>query len=114
MDINQRILDLQQRTGLSKQEFAMKIGVSQASLSHLQSGRNKASLDLVLSILQTFEDVNSDWLLFGRGEIYKSREGDAKTPGLLKLIDEITVLNEMNYNSLSSRIEILKQRITEG
>ena len=69
MDISKRILELQQESGLSKQDFAMKIGVSQATLSHLQSGRNKASLDLVLSILQTFEDINSDWLLFGKGEM---------------------------------------------
>ncbi len=114
MDISKRILELQQESGLSKQDFAMKIGVSQATLSHLQSGRNKASLDLVLSILQTFEDINSDWLLFGKGEMRRYKEGDNKSPGLLKLLDEISMLNEMNYNSLSNRIEILKMRIKEG
>jgi hypothetical protein len=44
----------------------------------------------------------------------RNKEGDNKSPGLLKLLDEISMLNEMNYNSLSNRIEILKMRIKEG
>lgn len=36
---------------------------------HIISGRNNPSLDVLLKILERFTYVDSDWLLFGKGEI---------------------------------------------
>jgi len=61
-----RIKDIIKESGLSNGEFADRIGVNRASLSHILSGRNKPSLDFVLKLLEAFDAVSSDWLLFGK------------------------------------------------
>ena len=49
--------------------FAEAIGIKRASMSHIINGRNNVSLDVLLKILERFTYVNSDWLLFGKGEM---------------------------------------------
>ncbi len=61
-----RIKNIIKESGLSNGEFADRIGVNRASLSHILSGRNKPSLDFVIKLLGAFDYVSSDWLLFGR------------------------------------------------
>ena len=70
-----RILEVFNYTQLSRLEFANKVGISNAVLSHLSSGRNKASTDLIISILTNFEDISPEWLLFGHGDMLKSQKG---------------------------------------
>jgi transcriptional regulator with XRE-family HTH domain len=70
-----RILEVFNYSQLSRLEFANKIGISNAVLSHLSSGRNKASTDLIISILTNFEDISPEWLLFGHGDMLKSQKG---------------------------------------
>jgi predicted transcriptional regulator len=53
-------------------EFAKLIGISQRSMSHYMNGGRKYNLDVVLKILDTFPDISSDWLLFGKGEMHKA------------------------------------------
>lgn len=53
-------------------QFAEEIGIQASGVSHVLSGRNKPSLDFILKMLKTYSDLNSDWLLFGEGEMYKS------------------------------------------
>ena len=53
-------------------QFAEEIGIQASGVSHVLSGRNKPSLDFILKMLKTYNDLNSDWLLFGEGEMYKT------------------------------------------
>ncbi len=110
-ELAQRILNYSTQLGLSKNDLANKIGVSPAVLSHIASGRNKPGLDLILSFLTAFPKVNPDWLLFGHGP--ESREGDGETEKIenIKLLLEVKLLNEMNYNVLKEKIENLERRI---
>ncbi len=57
---------------LSASGFATKIGVQRSSISHILSGRNKPSLDFVMKILHTFQEVSIDWLMDGKGSFPKS------------------------------------------
>jgi transcriptional regulator with XRE-family HTH domain len=57
---------------LSASGFADKVGVQRSSLSHLLSGRNKPSLDLILKIVQNFPEVDLYWILNGKGTFPKS------------------------------------------
>ncbi|MGG5577713.1 helix-turn-helix domain-containing protein [Myroides sp. C15-4] len=52
---------------LSASSFADKIGVQRSSLSHILSGRNKASLDFILKIHDAFPELNIEWLIKGIG-----------------------------------------------
>jgi transcriptional regulator with XRE-family HTH domain len=57
--------------GLSASAFADKLGVQRSGLSHLMSGRNKPSLDLVMKITESFPEVDLYWLLNGDGQFPK-------------------------------------------
>ena len=61
-------------------KFAEEIGVGSSALSHYLGGRNKVSLELVTKILERFRGINPEWLLFGRGEMYKSADAKLTNP----------------------------------
>lgn len=60
-----------QHEGLAPSRFAEKIGIQRSAMSHIISGRNNPSLDVLMKILETFNYIDSDWLLFGKGEMNK-------------------------------------------
>jgi len=64
-----RILQIMQKEGLSNVEFAEKLGISTSSLSHIFSGRNKPSLEVVMRIHKACPYINLNWLLYGDGEM---------------------------------------------
>ncbi|HDZ41926.1 MAG TPA: XRE family transcriptional regulator [Bacteroidetes bacterium] len=53
-------------------QFAEEIGIQPSGVSHVLSGRNKPSLDFIIKMLTTYSELNTDWLLFGRGEMYRT------------------------------------------
>ncbi len=71
--MKERIIQVMEREGLNSSKFAEEIGIQRAAMSHIINGRNNPSLDVITRILQTFPDVNSDWLLFGKGNMYKEK-----------------------------------------
>lgn len=65
----ERIRSLMVAKGLSSTQFADEIEIPRAIMSHLLSGRNKPSLDVMLKIVQAFPEVSINWLLLGEGEM---------------------------------------------
>ena len=55
-------------------EFAELIGVKQVTLNQQVVGDRKLSLDVILAILNSFEDISAEWLLRGVGNMYKNAE----------------------------------------
>ena len=82
-----RIILLLKTQDLTSSQFADEIGVQRSSISHILSGRNNASLEFVTKILKRFPDLNSDWLIFGKGAMY--RESNAALADKLALSDEL-------------------------
>ena len=78
--------------GLSASAFADKLGVQRSGLSHLMSGRNKPSLDLVMKITESFPEVDLYWLLNGEGQFPKGDD----TPTALNQIVPKPIYNEPN------------------
>lgn len=68
-----RILQVMENEGLTPSKFAEAIGIQRSAMSHIISGRNNPSLDVLMKILETFQYVDSDWLLFGKGEMRRSQ-----------------------------------------
>jgi len=73
--MQERILLLMKSFGMNPSEFADEIGVQRSSISHILSGRNNPSLDLVTKILNRFPEIDSNWLVLGKGSlVVKSEE----------------------------------------
>jgi transcriptional regulator with XRE-family HTH domain len=68
--MNNRIQLILKTKDISASKFADEIGVQRSSISHILSGRNNPSLDFIQKILKRFPDINSDWILTGKGSMY--------------------------------------------
>ena len=69
-----RIQRIMNEGSFTPSAFADKLNIGRAVLSHILNGRNKPSLDVVTRILETIPDINSDWLLFGVGNMLKKAD----------------------------------------
>jgi transcriptional regulator with XRE-family HTH domain len=74
-----RILLILKVKNLTASKFADEIGVQRSSISHILSGRNLPSLNLIQKILKTFPEVSSEWLLNGVGPMSKTPNMDLFT-----------------------------------
>ncbi len=66
-----RLLLFLNKEGLSATVFADEIGVQRSSISHIISGRNNPSYDFIIKILEKYSYLNAEWLLTGKGDMYK-------------------------------------------
>ena len=71
--MKERILEFLKAENKSSAQFAEEIGVQPSGISHIVSGRNNPSLDFVLKMLDRYRYLSVEWLLFGRGEMYKDK-----------------------------------------
>ena len=83
-NILNRIKKIISDNNLSNSEFAEKIGIPKSSVSHLLSERNNPSLDVIIKISEIFEDISTDYLIFG----YESNKEITSEP-LNNLFDNI-------------------------
>ncbi len=67
-----RILKFLQTENKTSSQFAEEIGVQPSGISHILSGRNIPSLDFIIKMLEKYEFLSTEWLLFGRGPMYSS------------------------------------------
>ncbi len=58
---------------ITPSKFADIIGVNRSSISHILSGRNNPSLDILQKVLTKFPHINPDWLLLGQGNMFRNR-----------------------------------------
>ncbi len=101
--LENRILEVFNQSNLSRQEFANKLNISNAVLSHISSGRNKASLDLVLNLLNAFPHINPEWLILGKGDmLISNKENELKRfkDQLNMKIDSLIISNKKLQDEL--------------
>ncbi len=75
----ERVKKILETFRLSPSQLAETLNVQRSNISHILSGRNKPSLDLIQKILTEFPELNSDWLLFGKGDMKKSAKAPEAT-----------------------------------
>ncbi len=102
-----RIKEIIAYSGLSDRAFAIKCGVAQNTLNRQLNGVRELSLVTVNAILSTFEDISTEWLLRGKGEmlISESIKKDESTERITRLVDTIatlqgTINEQMKTNQL--------------
>lgn len=67
----ERIKKIMEEENLSSSGFADKINVTKGTITHILSGRNNPSLDVISKILTSYPELNPDWLLFGKGVMFR-------------------------------------------
>lgn len=64
-----RIQKIIENYNLTSNSFAHEIEVNRSTISHILTGRNKPSIEVVQKILKRFNSISSDWLLLGNGNM---------------------------------------------
>ena len=99
-----RILKFLKEENKTSAQFAEEIGVQPSGISHILSGRNNPSLEFVIKMLEKYKFLSTDWLLFGKGDMYKAQ----KTPSLFEernlftqTIEQFDNLKNNNVDSIT-------------
>ena len=69
--MNYRLQQFLSAENITQAQFADIIGVARASVSHIIAGRNKPGFDFIQNMSRHFPDLNLDWLINGKGRMYK-------------------------------------------
>lgn len=80
MTERERIMQVMTQKGLTSSQFAESIGIQRAAMSHITSGRNNPSLDVMKKILERFPDISADWLLMEKGPMTRGTQPTAAPP----------------------------------
>ena len=93
--MNTRLKQFLAAENISQAQFADTINVVRASVSHVLAGRNNPSYDFIRAIMDNYPALNIEWLILGKGKMYKEREA-----GLLFEEPEQEAMPEMPESSL--------------
>lgn len=72
MTINERFAEILKSKNISVKDAASLIGKSDVYVRKLMRAGESFGIEPVLLILNSIEDVNADWLLRGKGDMFKS------------------------------------------
>ena len=101
MDGKLRIL--MQSENLTASRLAEILEVKPAAISHLLSGRNKPSFELLCKIVNRFPQINPYWLLGDAEEMYNTNgqiaSANTQVPTSDSLFDQPSVAAEKSDNS---------------
>lgn len=88
--MRERVIEFLKAENKTSAQLAEEIGVQASGISHIISGRNRPSLDFVIKMLERYTYLSSDWLIFGKGSMYKETPG----PDLFTSILENSVTSD--------------------
>lgn len=86
---------------LTSAQFADRLQINRAVISHILNGRNNPSFDVIDKILRGMY-INYDWLVYGEGEMYK--QGAHRSGAMPKSIDLFSQ-NLINEHKESEKTE---------
>ena len=69
--MNKRLQQFLSAENISQSQFADRIGVGRANISHILSGRNRPGYEFIENLAREYPRLNLEWLLLGKGKMYK-------------------------------------------
>jgi transcriptional regulator with XRE-family HTH domain len=91
-DISNRYRELREVNKLNQKEFAKKIGINQSSLSDIEKGRTKPSVDTIMATCRTF-GVQADWILFGEKVVFSNK----RLSELINLFGKLSIIDQDDF-----------------
>tara|TARA_E500000081_G_C5945651_1_gene267005 strand:+ start:53 stop:340 length:288 start_codon:yes stop_codon:yes gene_type:complete len=73
---------------LNANSFSKLVNLNRSTVSHIISGRNKPSIDVLEKILVIYPDLNINWLITGFGSI------KVKTDNIKKSVNKVVIFYE--------------------
>ncbi len=114
--MKERILKFLDIEKISPSKFADEIGIQRSSISHILSGRNNPSLEVIQKILTRFSYLNAEWLITGKGEMFKPERHPTIFDNLINNKEPFNKTSELtstsdNDNKLDKADQKLNQKV---
>lgn len=103
---------------LTAKQFAKEIGVQPSGMSHILSGRNNPSLDFVMKVMKRYPEIDINWLMSGKGEMYAMlatpipKKNTLLTDGIPTLFDNIDEPDASPFDATQEDLAPGQQQIT--
>jgi transcriptional regulator with XRE-family HTH domain len=91
VSINIRIKAVRKALGLSQRAFCKGIYLSQGFYAQIENGIRKAN-ERIYELISTKYNVNKDWLLTGKGEMFSGPTPDVELEQLIEIYKELDPL----------------------
>ena len=113
MSINHRIAEIKAALKLNNNQFAERIGVDPTVVYNIvdEKGRgNKPSFGFISKLVLSFDSINVDWLITGRGDKMFIEMDENKEP--VSSTDELCVMLKKEIEELKKDKTVLAEQIT--
>ncbi|MCK9473346.1 helix-turn-helix transcriptional regulator [Sulfurimonas sp.] len=95
MNFGERLVKAREILGFNQSEFAKEIDLAAQSLARYEKNKVNPSVEFITKLTNMF-NINSNWLLTGKGEILQDNES------------KISIPDKLNSNISEKEIEILE------
>ncbi len=123
--MNNRLKQFLAAENITQAQFADNINVVRASVSHVLSGRNNPSFDFIKAMMSNYPRLNIDWLMFGKGKMYKDSvhidddllfpiiepETEVRVPEIVA-VDTVRASEETS-NEMDTSIDIIQSAVKQ-
>jgi|TARA_B110000240_G_C13509307_1_gene458245 transcriptional regulator with XRE-family HTH domain len=97
--MNKRFQKWMDLKNLNASKLASNIKINRATISHILSGRNKPSIDILSKMIDVYPDLNLNWLISGLG--YMSNEDKIITKQKRSLKKITVFYDDASFEELS-------------
>lgn len=91
--------------GLSSVQIAEELGITQPTVSRIETGKTKLSTSITRLICLTY-NVNETWLRTGEGEIFTSKQNKSSNLSLLEQLQEEYNLHNLEVSALVTYLNL--------
>ncbi len=82
--MKEKIVQLMKSEGLTPSRMAEILEIQPSGISHLVSGRNRPSFDLLQKILRRFPNINPYWLMLDDEQMYRNVSDEEQIANIAK------------------------------
>lgn len=104
MDICIRFAEILKNLGKNANSLSKELGLSQTALKKVITGEHQPSSKVLIPLLEKYPQVNSNWLLTGRGEMFLKETISSEKDKLIEVL-------EKNIEDLRKHIDSLEKQI---
>lgn len=115
----QRVINICSAKFASESQFAKAVGINQKTINQQFRRERSISLDTILAVLSSFEDISAEWLMRGTGDMELPSASTPASSGVISSMEELEdmedleELEELNYSLrvLMSALEDVHQLV---
>lgn len=109
MGITDRIRQILKSQNLSVRAFELRIGTSNGQISKCIARNSAVKSDILAKILEFCPEIDANWLITGKGEMYKKSAESAAQPAMVPAVLNDMVPREMYDTVVQQKDELIRQ-----